>query len=147
MRSECHKKGGLVEHIKYFENLEVERDSLEETLMFLINVANYSHRHEDVLMLIGDYFKQMLKEVKEVRKKNNKKVQTEYFMNDEILRWLGTACKNYIENSRQELRISIALSRNPKFRYHEGKKDDKDVVNDHAIQIQKNIIDCQVDML
>ena len=86
MRNECHKKGGLVEHIKGYEFLEVERDSLEETLMFLINVANYSHRHEDVLMLIGDYFKQMLKEVKEVRKKNNKKVQTEYFMNDEILR-------------------------------------------------------------
>ena len=73
MRNKCHKEGGLIKHFKEFEYLEVEKDSLEETLMFLINVANYNNRPEDVLMLIGEYFKQMIDEVKEVRKKNSKK--------------------------------------------------------------------------
>lgn len=38
-----------------------------------------------------------------------------YFITFEILNQLGTACKKFIEKPRQELRISIALSRKPVF--------------------------------
>ena len=42
-------------------------------------------------------------------------VQQDFLMNKDVMNSLAIACKKYIENSRQELRISIALARNPNF--------------------------------
>lgn len=56
------------------------------------------------------------------------------------MNYLGTAAKMYIENERQELRISIALYRNPTF--HDAPEDEKEVdgkkVKTYKEPIQRN---------
>jgi len=42
-------------------------------------------------------------------------LQEYYYITPEIMNSLGLACKKYIEAPRQQLRISIALARNPEF--------------------------------
>lgn len=57
-------------------------------------------------------------------------------MNKDVMNSLAIACKKYIENSRQELRISIALARNPNF---QGEL--KTELDENISQVQKKIIE------
>jgi len=49
---------------------------------------------------------------------------------------LGIACKQYIEAPRQQLRISIALARNPEFENDEQQN-----------ALRYNIRECQLDLI
>ena len=77
-----------------------------------------------MLMFLGEYFKVTIANTQEIfenlkgnndGKANVAKSQTSFFITYDILNSLGTACKMFIEHPRQELRISIALARNPYF--------------------------------
>jgi hypothetical protein len=75
-------------------------------------------RPMDMLMFIGEYFKLHVDETERVVKENTddkSSVQDAFFLTADILNSLATAIKMYIDDARQELRISIALARNPLF--------------------------------
>lgn len=82
-------------------------------------------------MFLGEYFKYSFYETEEVHKntsginesnRSSHKKQDKFFLTTDIINYLGTACKMYIEDLRQELRISIALYRNPTFHDNERQK-------------------------
>lgn len=114
--NDCHDVGqGLGMNKK-----EIYED--EEQLKFLINMSEHVGRPEDMLMFLGEYFKQNLIQTLSIEKQNLAKSEgstmqklDKFFMSSDIMNFFGTACKMYIENLRQELRISIALWRNPTF--------------------------------
>ena len=74
-----------------------------------------------MLMFLGEYFKEVIYLTDSVENNieknapNTRKEQDEYYITKDIINSLGTACKSYIEAPRQQLRISIALARNPSF--------------------------------
>ena len=74
-----------------------------------------------MLMFLGEYFKALIANTEKINKDIADKKQSgrhsldHFYLTNEILSQLGTACKLYIEKLRQELRISIALARNPSF--------------------------------
>ena len=74
-----------------------------------------------MLMFLGEYFKGVIMHTNEIQTKIDTKggkktfSQEKFFITDEIMDSLGTACKLYMQNLRQELRLSIALCRNPEF--------------------------------
>ena len=85
----------------------------------MIAVAEQMKRPVDMLMFLGEYFKKHLEETGDVddKRRNNKSAELEnFFLSPDILNSLGTACKMYIDDCRQELRIAIALARNPVFK-------------------------------
>lgn len=115
--SDCHKVGtGIATHESK------EQIDEEEELIFLINVAEHVRRPRDMLMFLGEYFKKTVEEtvyintnIAQPESNKGKKKQDTFFITNDIINYLGTACKMYVENQRQELRISIALYRNPTF--------------------------------
>lgn len=89
----------------------------------MVNVSEQVKRPEDMLMFLGEYFKETIETTQNIfdnlspenKKGNVAKVQSNFFITYDIMNSLGTACKMFIEHPRQELRISIALARNPYF--------------------------------
>jgi hypothetical protein len=80
-----------------------------------------------MLMLLGRYFKMVIQWTARIENniqqdKDSLKSQRDFFLSKEVLNYLSSAAKMYIENARQELRISIALSRNPNFQEETQKK-------------------------
>ena len=98
----------------------------------MIDVAEHVNRPQDMLMFLGEYFKENIKLQDSVHKSianersGGKKEFDKYYLSSDILNSLGTACKQFIENHRQQLRISIAISRKPIFHEHERMKDEDD---------------------
>lgn len=87
----------------------------------MINVAEHVQRPVDMLMFLGEYFKEIIYQTEKISdnikksKKDGANEQANYYITNEIINSLGTACKQYIEAPRQQLRLSIALARNPAF--------------------------------
>ena len=111
--SECHNLKGGIAHAG--ERLEDEDD-----IVFMINLAEHVQRPQDMLMFLGEYFKENIFHTERVstnikENKSGSKEQTKFYFSPDILNSLGSACKMYIEAPRQQLRISIALSRSPAF--------------------------------
>ena len=111
--NECHEKSGVA---------DAKLDMSDEAIMFMVNTAEQVQRPEDMLMFLGEYFKMLIKRTNDISKNISnergevgKNHQTDYFLTYEVLSSLGTACKMYIDPPRQELRIAIALARNPLF--------------------------------
>ena len=100
----------------------------EEDMIFMINTSEHVNRPQDMLMFLGEYFKTHLYKMKQASDNILKTDQTvkgpkelsSYYITHDILNSLSTARKQFIENPRQELRISIALSRKPVFYTAEG---------------------------
>lgn len=111
--SECHDcPGGIIK----------SRDRLtEDDIVFMINVSEQVKRSADMLMFLGEYFKEVIFRTEKINdaitkdKQNVSKQQSDFYITKDILNYLGTASKMFIENPRQELRISIALARSPTF--------------------------------
>eukprot|EP00356_Strombidium_inclinatum_P015164 CAMPEP_0170482330 /NCGR_PEP_ID=MMETSP0208-20121228/2393_1 /TAXON_ID=197538 /ORGANISM="Strombidium inclinatum, Strain S3" /LENGTH=402 /DNA_ID=CAMNT_0010755157 /DNA_START=112 /DNA_END=1317 /DNA_ORIENTATION=- len=111
--SECHDcPGGIIK----------SRDRLtEDDIIFMINVSEQCKRPGDMLMFLGEYFKEIIFRTEKINdaiqkdKQNVVKQQSDFYVTMDVLNYLGTASKMFIENPRQELRISIALARNPTF--------------------------------
>ena len=100
----------------------------EEDLLFMVNVSEQVKRPQDMLMFLGEYFKEVIYRTQKIsdaikegdsKKGNSVKQQSDFYITYEIMNSLGTACKMFLENPRQELRISIALARNPYFQGEE----------------------------
>lgn len=94
-----------------------------------------------MFMFLGEYFKFNINETVLIYQNNlneagraGKRKQDNFFITSDIINYLGTASKLYIEQLRQELRISIALYRNPTF--HEN--------NIQKNALAKNIRDTQI---
>lgn len=105
----------------------------ESDLMFMINVSEHIKRPVDMLMYLGEYFKQHIREnntahANEAKTSEDvKREQDSFYLTHDIINLLGTACKQFIEKPRQELRISMALSRKPIFsKYDQLEKDKKE---------------------
>ena len=89
----------------------------------MVNVSEQVKRPEDMLMFLGEYFKETIETTQSIaenikdsdKKANAPKAQSNFYITYDIMNSLGTACKMFIEHPRQELRISIALARNPYF--------------------------------
>lgn len=134
--SECHTKGTGIATPASKEQIDEE-----DEIIFLINVAEHVKRPKDMFMFLGEYFKFNIIETTTIHNNNlneagrgGKRKQDNFFVTSDILNYLGTASKLYIEQLRQELRISIALFRNPTF-------------HDNEIQrkaLEKNIRDTQI---
>ena len=82
-------------------------------------MAQRSDRPLEVLMFLGEYFKRHLKESFKVIKANSdaeskgdEELQ-DFFITADALNFLAIGNKMFTDNSRQELRISIAVSRCP----------------------------------
>ena len=97
----------------------MKNDGLSDSdLIFMINTAQHVKRPVDMLMFLGEYFKNMIKTTGQIEAEleaGTTSVQDDYFLTNEILNSLAVAIKMYIDDPRQELRISIALARNPLF--------------------------------
>jgi hypothetical protein len=129
---ECHKEYSA----KYKDDLT------EENIMFMINVAEQCDRPDDMLMFLVEYFKQTIDKTLTIYDQNNvnkegRVHQQDFLMNKDVMNSLAIACKKYIENSRQELRISIALARNPNFQDKNLKKE----LDENISKVQNKIID------
>ena len=94
----------------------------------MVNVSEQVKRPQDMLMFLGEYFKEVIYRTQKIsdaikegdsKKGNSVKQQSDFYITYEIMNSLGTACKMFLENPRQELRISIALARNPYFQGEE----------------------------
>ena len=96
----------------------------------MVNVSEQVKRPEDMLMFLGEYFKETIETTQSIaenikdsdKKANAPKAQSNFYITYDIMNSLGTACKMFIEHPRQELRISIALARNPYFQGEEQLK-------------------------
>ena len=67
----------------------------------MINTAEHIKRPEDMLMLLGEYFKEVITQTKKIQyniqnKKNGATVQSFFYITPEIMNSLGIACKEYI---------------------------------------------------
>lgn len=117
--SHCHEirdhNGKLTGGIAYSQ-----QSYSDEDIRMMINVAEHCKRPKDMLMFLGEYFKNVIKETNEVwdriaQIQKGVFYQEKFYITDQIMNSLGTACKMYLENLRHELRLSIALVRNPDF--------------------------------
>ena len=107
--SECHKQG--------LDKIDLLDDS---KVRFMIYIAENAGRPTDMLMLLGEYFKQVIIQSNDIAKNrldHGKKDEflDKFIITPEILNSLGTACKMYIEAPIAQLRLSIALVRSPAF--------------------------------
>lgn len=106
-----------------------QREALsEDELVFMINTSEHLKRPVDMLMFLGEYFKANIAQTIKIYNNNNKKMgnvqqfkeQSTFLLTQDILNSLGNACKMFIEKQRQELRVTIALSRHPAFNEVDG---------------------------
>jgi hypothetical protein len=124
----------------------------EEDLVFMINVSEHVQKPNDMLMFLGEYFKKhigLCLKIDDDSKKDDHKANKElgsYYITDDILNQLGSACKMFIEKPRQQLRISIALSRKPVFSKTPETPNQavKDLETDELIALRQSITDCQL---
>lgn len=121
----------------------------QEDIMFMINTSEHVKRPQDMLMFIGEYFKTHIQSCAKILNAASNKDNKEpaklhldsWYITNEILNSLGTACKLFIENPRQELRISIALSRKPVFYTEEGDE------TEQLAKIRENIVKTQLHII
>ena len=126
----------------------------DSDIMYMINVSEQVERPKDMLMFLGEYFKAVIDRTQKVYndnkdEKESQKQQVDFFITYEIMNSLGTACKMYIDRQRQELRMSIALSRSPVFQTMVTDKNGKETypqlysIFENIFETQRNIInDC-----
>lgn len=96
-------------------------DDMDETeYMFLIAMAQNTNRPLEVLMFLGEYFKRHLKESFKVtlakqdeESKDENMELNDFFITADAMNFLAIGNKMFTDTSRQELRISIAVSRCP----------------------------------
>ena len=79
----------------------------------MIDVAEHARRPTDMLMLIGEYLKEYIRLA--IKAKSTKQEMNSFYILPQILNSLGTACKQLVEAPVQQLRLLIALIRNPAF--------------------------------
>ena len=77
----------------------------EEMLIFLINTSEHVKRPKDMLMFIGEYFKEHLKHCKKIKSEETKggggeKTLSQFYITYDLLNLLGTACKQFIMKPR-----------------------------------------------
>lgn len=141
--SECHNlKGGISQNGERLED--------EDDIVFMVNLSEHVQRPQDMLMFLGEYFKENIFHTERVSTniKENKsgiKEQNKFYFSPDILNSLGSACKMYIENPRQQLRISIALSRSPSFmkevsEYHHEETEQLHGLKENIEKMQLTII-------
>ena len=92
---------------------------VDSEYMFLIAMAQNTNRPLEVLMFLGEYFKRHLKEsfkvtnsIDDPDSKGGEELN-EFFITAEAMNFLAIGNKMFTDNARQELRISIAVSRCP----------------------------------
>ena len=129
--NDCHK-----------QIINSKKDLTDEQLLFMVNTAEQVGRPEDMLMFLGEYFKVLISRTSTIEKQIAQKaqgyaskVQQEFFLTMDVLNSLASACKMYIDPPRQELRIAIALARNPLF-----KDDQLSTLHNSIRRAQKTII-------
>ena len=100
--SHCHRQGEAIAS----EQSKAQVDD-EDEIIFLINLSEHCNRAKDMLMFLGEYFKQsvaltMLIEgnLQSNEANNRRRKQDSFFVTNDILNYLGTACKMYIDNLR-----------------------------------------------
>ena len=112
-----HKK----EHNDQFKfPFEGEGAMTEEEYFFMIAMAQNTNRPYDMLMFLGRYFWNHLVAINKVTQENKKLKHNEpkneissFYFTPQMFNFLANANKMITDNARQELRISIALTRNP----------------------------------
>ena len=92
----------------------------EEEFVFLIAMAQSTRRPKDMLLFLGRYFWNHLVAINKVTQENKKAKKGEaateisnFYFTPQIFNFMANANKEITDNARQELRISIALTRNP----------------------------------
>lgn len=119
-----------------------KKELTDEQILFMVNTAEQVGRPKDMLMFLGEYFKCLIDQTTKIEaiiQQNQQgyanKVQQDFFITHDVLNSLGSACKMYIDPPRQELRIAIALARNPLF-----KEDQEKTLHAQIRRSQKTII-------
>ena len=92
---------------KFDDKIHTHNKMDEEQILFMMNVSDHCNRPKDMLMFLGEYLKSTLVTTMDVEKtiKGEKKddmsfEQSQYFVSESIIKFLGNACKKYIEASR-----------------------------------------------
>lgn len=105
-----------------------------DRFMFFVNLSEQAKRPKDMFMFLGEYFKNHISLTRQIAQNIDKKKEDageekeevdeglssittldQFYLTHEVMNSLGIASKMLVDNLRQELRISIALSRSPKF--------------------------------
>jgi hypothetical protein len=75
---------------------------MDEKVLFFIKASEQINRPADTLTYLGLYFTWMIKKIDGLKTNKSKAStgQTEFFMTQDVLNHLGTACKNYVDGSR-----------------------------------------------
>lgn len=140
-------------HNEYIGSKGTLNNLQEEDIIFMINVSEHVNRPHDMLMFLGEFFKEHIRRCEKIDQtiqKDDKgpRELDRYFITFDIINQLGTACKKFIEKPRQELRISIALSRKPVFSLDPDPDeiiiDPKKLVTPELEALKKNIVDQQL---
>lgn len=70
----------------------------------MINISEHVQRPEDMLMFLGEYFKVVILRTETIaenkKNENGLQQQMDFFLTYEIINYLGTACKMFVENPR-----------------------------------------------
>lgn len=105
--SSCHKvHGGSIGTDEKKDVGSSMEHMTELELIFMCNLSEQAKRPKDMLMFLGEYFKEVIKHCDEIeaniKKENQKKSQeqTGFFLTMEIINSLGAACKKLIEHPR-----------------------------------------------
>ena len=97
----------------------------EEEFVFLIAMAQSTQRPKDMLLFLGRYFWNHLGAIFKVAQEDKKQKPgavrllgarneiSNFYFTPQIFNFMANANKLVTDNARQELRISIALTRNP----------------------------------
>ena len=79
-------------------------EKFEDDIILMINVSEHVQRPEDMLMFLGEYFKVVILRTEtiaeNIKNENGLQQQMDFFLTYEIINYLGTACKMFVENPR-----------------------------------------------
>ena len=97
--SECHKvDGGCINSMKTMS---------EEELIFMVNVSEQANRPADMMMYLGEYFKEAIStcdqihsNINRINDKKGKMEQENFYVTEALINSLGTACKELLEGER-----------------------------------------------